>query len=90
MLRDADGNLYGTTEYGGDHQTYHFCDCGTVFEIDTTGKETVLYSFYGNYYGDLDGAQPRSALIRDAAGNLYGTTVTGGGAGTVSPETRSS
>ena len=46
---------------------------GTVFKLDTTGKETVLYSFTGG----ADGAN-RSAVIRDAAGNLYGTTAAGG------------
>src|SRR5215471_1109917 len=39
LIQDADGNLYGTTTYGGS-----FND-GTVFKLDTRGKETVLYSF---------------------------------------------
>jgi uncharacterized repeat protein (TIGR03803 family) len=84
VFRDPVGDIYGTTEYGGDHLNHHYCNCGTVFKIDTTGKETVLYSFYGDSYGDLDGAQPRGALIQDSVGNLYGTTVDGGvGHGTV-------
>jgi uncharacterized repeat protein (TIGR03803 family) len=49
--------------------------CGTVFKIDTTGKETVLYSFTG---GTTDGANPVADLLIDGDGNLYGTTVLGG------------
>jgi uncharacterized repeat protein (TIGR03803 family) len=54
-----------------------------VFKIDNTGTETVLYSFTGT---GLDGARPSGALLRDAQGNLYGTTLSGGydfGLGTV-------
>ena len=69
VVRDGHGNLYGTTQAGG---VFNY---GTVFKLDTTGKETVLYSFAGA--GD-DGAQPMSALARDANGNFYGTTNTGG------------
>jgi uncharacterized repeat protein (TIGR03803 family) len=75
LLRDAAGNLYGTTYYGGAF------DYGTVFKLDTTGTETVLHSFTGGN----DGGGPCSGLLRDAAGNLYGTTLFGGlpGSGTV-------
>jgi uncharacterized repeat protein (TIGR03803 family) len=80
LVRDASGNLYGTTVDGG---AFGF---GTVFELDTAGKETVLYSFAGTGVGG-DGANPLSGLIRDASGNLYGTTLVGGacacGLGTV-------
>jgi uncharacterized repeat protein (TIGR03803 family) len=47
-----------------------------VFEVGTTGKETVLYNFTGT---GGDGAFPYAGLVRDAKGNLYGTT-SGGGA----------
>ena len=47
---------------------------GVVFKLDTTGTETVLYSFTGG----ADGANPYAGLIRDSAGNLYGTTYGGG------------
>jgi uncharacterized repeat protein (TIGR03803 family) len=70
VIRDGAGNLYGTTYYGG---TYGF---GTVYKLDTFGVETVLYSFGG--YVRQDGAFPNAALVRDTAGNLYGTTVFGG------------
>ena len=69
LVRDAAGNLYGTTYAGG------ASDMGTVFRLETTGTETVLYSFRGK---PLDGAHPRAGLVRDAAGNLYGTTLEGG------------
>ena len=69
LLRDAAGNLYGTTGSGG---IFGF---GTVFKLDSSGNETVLHSFAGGG----DGQQPSGDLIRDAAGNLYGTTLLGGG-----------
>jgi uncharacterized repeat protein (TIGR03803 family) len=68
LLRDAAGNLYSTTAKGGTS------DVGTVFEMDTSGNETILYSFAGN----ADGTEPLAGLVMDAAGNLYGSTSTGG------------
>jgi uncharacterized repeat protein (TIGR03803 family) len=73
LIRDAAGNLYGTTFYGGDIGCGHGHGCGTIFKLDATGKEIVLHSFTG-----ADGANPEGGLIRDAAGNLYGTTSGGG------------
>jgi uncharacterized repeat protein (TIGR03803 family) len=70
VIRDAAGNLYGTTGFGGDLT----CACGTVFKLDATGKETVLHAFTGA----PDGKTPDGGLIRDAQGNLYGTTIFGG------------
>jgi len=72
---DAQGNLYGTTGYGGDSACYPPYGCGTVFKLDTTGKETVLYSFTGT---GGDGEGPNGGLVLDAKGNLYGTTEYGG------------
>jgi uncharacterized repeat protein (TIGR03803 family) len=69
LIRDPKGNLYGTTEVDG---AYSY---GTVFKLSPTGKETVLYSFKG---AGGDGATPMAPLVRDAAGNLYGTTYYGG------------
>jgi uncharacterized repeat protein (TIGR03803 family) len=65
LVADATGNLYGTTEYGGDS------GWGTVFKFGTTGAETVLHSFSGP---DGDGSLPRAGLVIDASENLYGTT----------------
>jgi uncharacterized repeat protein (TIGR03803 family) len=72
LARDADGNLYGTTNGGGDPSCYL---CGVVFKIDKAGNETVLHTFTGN----PDGAYPFGGLTRDRAGNLYGSTYAGGG-----------
>ena len=69
LIQDAAGNLYGTTTYGGSSNCSD--GCGVVFEVDPSGKETVLYGFNG---GTTDGCGPAAPLLRDKAGNLYGTT----------------
>jgi uncharacterized repeat protein (TIGR03803 family) len=68
LLADEEGNLYGATFSGG---VYGF---GAVFEVASGGTEKVLYSFTGQ----ADGKYPAGGLVRDAAGNLYGTTRNGG------------
>ena len=68
LVRDASGNLYGVTSYGGAY------GWGTVFKLDSSGNETVLYSFTGG----SDGADPSGGLIMDASGNLYGVAFSGG------------
>jgi uncharacterized repeat protein (TIGR03803 family) len=73
LIMDKAGNLYGTTEFGGDGSCDFGVGCGTVFRLDTTGNEIVLYSFMG----PPDGAIPLAGLIMDKAGNLYGTTYGG-------------
>lgn len=71
LIRDQSANLYGTTASGGAYVS------GTLFElIPNNGQwtENVLHSFgSGN-----DGAFPSSRVILDSAGNLYGTTDSGG------------
>ena len=69
LIVDAAGTLYGTTSYGGDIN-----DSGTVFELDRSGHYTVLH----NFGSDSDGGDPFPGLIQDSAGNLYGTTNSGG------------
>jgi len=69
---DKRGNVYGTTSYGGANQYF-----GTVFKVNKHGKQTVLY----NFTGQADGGQPDAGVVRDKAGNLYGTTVGGGAYG---------
>ncbi len=71
LIEDSSGNFYGTTSSGGR------AGFGTVFEFDKSGHETVLYSFGSQ----PDGSNPNTALLRDSAGNLYGTTYLGGSAG---------
>jgi uncharacterized repeat protein (TIGR03803 family) len=68
VIRDAAGNVYGVTADGG-----AVC-CGSVYQIDRAGSETLLYSFGGGSAGD----GPFSVLVADSAGNLYGTTKGGG------------
>ena len=79
LIADAAGNLFGTTYQGGTYGD------GTVFEVAKTAggyasTPTTLISFDGKA-----GAQPNGSLIFDAAGNLFGTAVSGGetGDGTV-------
>jgi uncharacterized repeat protein (TIGR03803 family) len=76
LLRDPAGNLYGTTEGGGLLCSQSISGCGTIFKIDSSGKETILYRFTGGG----DGGIPGAGVIRDAAGSLYGTTYVGGSA----------
>jgi uncharacterized repeat protein (TIGR03803 family) len=81
LIVDKEGNLYGTTPFGG-------ISGGTVFELSPepasgcptgsyTGNgwcETVLYAFGG----EPDGGNPYGGVIIDKEGNLYGTTAYGG------------
>lgn len=68
VVRDSDGNLYGTTSNGGAE------NAGVVYKLDATGQETVLHTFTGG----ADGGYPQAGVILDSAGNLYGTTYYGG------------
>src|SRR5271165_6316370 len=76
LVRDAKGNLYGTTKFGGAYGSN--TAGGTVFELSPgTGgawTEKVVYSFGSG----IDAAQPVAGVTLDAAGNLYGTTFGGG------------
>jgi uncharacterized repeat protein (TIGR03803 family) len=92
LVSDSSGNLYGTTEYGGDlncNGVYKNSSCGTVFKLtpnaNGTWTESVLFAFTYD-----DGAYPSGGLVFDSTGNLYGTTPVGpgfacdqGGCGTV-------
>ena len=75
LVADAGGNLYGTTSFGGNHNS------GTVFKITASGALTTLHSFSTQKDGsnNADGAYPDAALVVDTSGNLYGAT-SGGGA----------
>jgi uncharacterized repeat protein (TIGR03803 family) len=76
LILDSRGNLYGTTYQGG---AYGY---GVAFELKKTPNgawvESILHSF-GN---GIDGAGPLAGMIFDKAGNLYGTTSSGGASGT--------
>jgi uncharacterized repeat protein (TIGR03803 family) len=71
LIHDSAGNLYGTTVLGGAYED------GTVFELSRAGTESIFYSFTGGSDGDA----PSANLLRDAAGNLYGTASAGGDTG---------
>jgi uncharacterized repeat protein (TIGR03803 family) len=77
LIRDSTGNFYGTTFGGGNLSANFGQGAGVVFKLDPSGHETVLYAFTGG----ADGNKPMGSLIRDSAGNLYGTTNEGGGGG---------
>jgi uncharacterized repeat protein (TIGR03803 family) len=71
------GNLYGTTILGGNKGCSQNRSCGTVFRIAPDGTGSVLFAFDGKTHGGL----PAAGLIADGAGNLYGTTSSGGDPG---------
>jgi hypothetical protein len=77
LIFDSAGNLYGTTSEGGNGCTL-ITGCGTIFELSPNGSggwtEQVIYAFTGG----AGGSQPEGSLVMDAAGNLYGTTDSGG------------
>jgi len=68
LILDGEGNVYGTTFYGGPSQY------GAVFKVTPSYEESVLYAFGGT----PDGANPEAPLGFDEDGNLYGTTYNGG------------
>ena len=80
LVRDASGNLYGSTIGGGTGNCSKM-GCGTTFKLNKAGKEVWLYSFKGG-----NGLNPDAGLLRDAAGNLFGTTVYGGNTNCAPPE----
>ena len=67
---DSAGNINGTTAFGGNGEY------GGIYELSRSGNgwtSTELYAF-----GDQDAQYPADNVILDSAGNLYGTTVSGG------------
>jgi uncharacterized repeat protein (TIGR03803 family) len=80
LIFDKRGNLYGTTTLGGGGSCLG--GCGTVFELVRPTKKghrwtkSILYTFQG---GTTDGSYPEASLAFDTQGNLYGTSLLGGG-----------
>jgi uncharacterized repeat protein (TIGR03803 family) len=68
LIRDSAGTLYGTAANGGSSSK------GVVYKLNKNHVETPLYTFTGG----ADGGEPLAGLIREAAGNFYGTTFAGG------------
>jgi hypothetical protein len=82
LVLDSKGTIYGTTYIGGCNCPHHSNQgCGIAFELGPPSKrggawtETVLYRFTGT----PDGGAPLAGLVFDTKGNLYGTTLLGGG-----------
>ena len=75
VVRDASGNLYGTTQEGGDANCNGGFGCGVAFKVDPSGTETVLHTFEAQ----ADGWILDAGLVFDQGSNLFGTTVLGGG-----------
>lgn len=73
LVQGTDGNFYGVETSGGANTCANGIGCGTVFKITPSGVFTVLHNFSGS-----DGAEPLTALVQGADGNLYGTTDEGG------------
>jgi uncharacterized repeat protein (TIGR03803 family) len=78
LVQAADGNLYGTTQYGGAN-----FNTGEVFKMTLSGTLTVLHSFdplvaCGSQYCNNDGANPQVGLLAASDGNLYGANEDGG------------
>jgi uncharacterized repeat protein (TIGR03803 family) len=74
LVLDEAGNLYGTALYAGLAGCGNGLGCGTVFKVSPTGTATQLHTFTGH----TDGGWPLATLVRDQAGNLYGTASGGG------------
>jgi uncharacterized repeat protein (TIGR03803 family) len=91
LVMDADGNIYGVAQYGGEfgqqcevQPGYDNYGCGTVFKLSSSGVFTVLHEFNND---GSEGVTPNGGLVLDPSGNLYGTTqessLSGGLGGTV-------
>jgi len=84
LVVDANGNLFGTTAFGGaaPNAFVPVGGIGTVFELSPTSDGYIESALYGFASGDpdlipyegVDGAFPSPNLVMDEHGNLFGTT----------------
>lgn len=85
LIFDKAGNLFGTTEYGGNNETcgdqYNSVSCGTVFKLSPASDGSWTESVIHNFQAGTDGCIPLDNLVLDAAGNLYGSTASNEGNG---------
>lgn len=86
VVFDRDGDMYGTTQLRGDGScSYPDPGCGTVFEASPVKDGNGGFTGYWNkrviyvFQGGNDGYSPLAPLVLDESGNLFGTTVYGGG-----------
>jgi uncharacterized repeat protein (TIGR03803 family) len=83
LIFDKAGNLYGTSVIGGSSDLcgdqYNTTGCGTVFELSPTSGGNWTERVIHNFQGASDGCAPFANVVIDAAGNLYGTTISNGG-----------
>jgi uncharacterized repeat protein (TIGR03803 family) len=69
LMQTTDGNLYGTTNYGG------YANAGVIYKLNLNNNtETVVKTFESG----ADGANPNSTLVQARNGLIYGTTIQGG------------
>ncbi|MFZ0311873.1 MAG: choice-of-anchor tandem repeat GloVer-containing protein [Candidatus Korobacteraceae bacterium] len=71
LVMDSAGNLYGTTSFAGAYSE------GSVFEL-TPANGSWIYTDLHDFTGGSDGGYPKSNIVLDASGNLYGTASQGG------------
>lgn len=71
VIQGADGNLYGTCQFGGP------TNAGTVFSVRPTGQLRWVYRLCLQE-SCLDGFYPTGELVQAPDGNIYGTTGAGG------------
>lgn len=77
LARDAAGNLYGTSEFGGNTSATCVNGCGYVYKLTPSSDGWTFTELY-EFTGGSDGALPIGGVVLDGTGNLYGTTYTGG------------
>jgi uncharacterized repeat protein (TIGR03803 family) len=72
LIQDNAANIYGTTSLGGASNK------GAVYKLSWNGSYYIYSSLHDFAGGAADGANPWAGLVIDSAGNLYGTTLSGG------------
>ncbi len=77
LVQGTDGNLYGTTAFGGGIQNCAGSSCGTLFKVTLSGTITTLHDFDNG----IDGGDPEGGLVQGTDGNFYGVTASGGASG---------
>ena len=87
LIVDGEGNLYGTTAYGGNGPCILLgtkAGCGIVYELSPPAQKSGqwTYTILYNFQGGNDGYFPWGSLVFDSQGNIYGATQFGGGKGT--------